>query len=68
MENTMTIEEVLTDAVNVLSGIVLPVALVESVGIPIAKISSNLKACILAIQEENKRQAALAEEQGGKEE
>lgn len=62
-ENTMTVEEVLTDAVNVLSGMVLPVSLVESIGIPIAKINNNLKACIAAITEEKQR---AAKEQEGK--
>lgn len=70
MDEVRTIDEVLLEAVNVLNNLTVPVALVESVGIPIAKVKNNLMLCINALAEERKKaEAAAAEkEQGGESE
>jgi len=70
MDEVRTIDEVLLEAVNVLNNLTVPVALVESVGIPIAKVKNNLMLCVNALAEERKKaEAAAAEkEQGGESE
>ena len=67
MEEVRTIDDVLLEAVNVLNNLTVPVALVESVGIPVAKVKNNLMLCVNALAEERKKAEAAAEEdQGGK--
>lgn len=70
MDEVRTIDDVLLEAVNVLNNLTVPVALVESVGIPIAKVKNNLMLCVNALAEERKKaEAAAAEkEQGGESE
>ena len=50
MEETMTVEQVLKITVNILSGIQIPCALTESVGVPISNSIGNLNRCIEAIE------------------
>jgi len=70
MDEVRTIDEVLLEAVNVLNNLTVPVALVESVGIPIAKVKNNLMLCVNALAEERKKAepAATEKEQGGESE
>jgi len=70
MDEVRTIDEVLLEAVNVLNNLTVPVALVESVGIPIAKVKNNLMLCVNALAEERKKaeSAAAEKEQGGESE
>ena len=67
MEEKRTIDEVLLEAVNVLNNLTVPIAMVESIGVPIAKVKNNLVLCVNAIVEERKK-AEPAAEQGGEEE
>lgn len=55
MEEKRTVEDILREAVQVLDCLTLPVALVQSVGVPVAMVSSNLKACLQAFEEEKKK-------------
>ena len=70
MDEVRTIDDVLLEAVNVLNNLTVPVALVESVGIPIAKVKNNLMLCVNALAEERKKaeSAAAEKEQGGESE
>lgn len=67
MDEKRTIDEVLLEAVNVLNNLTLPIAMVESIGVPIAKVKNNLVLCVNAIVEDRKKAEAAAE-QGGEEE
>jgi len=67
MEEVRTIDEVLLEAVNVLNNLTVPIAMVESIGVPIAKVKNNLVLCVNAIVEDRKK-ADPASEQGGEEE
>ena len=62
MEDKRTVEDILLEAVGVLDRITLPVALVESVGVPVAMVSANLKACLQAFAEEKRKAAEAAKE------
>ncbi len=70
MDEVRTIDEVLLEAVNVLNNLTVPIAMVESIGVPIAKVKNNLMLCVNALAEERKKaEAAAAEkEQGGESE
>ena len=63
MDEVRTIDEVLLEAVNVLNNLTVPVALVESVGIPIAKVKNNLMLCVNALAEERKKAEQAAAQQ-----
>jgi len=60
MEKPVTIKDILQNTVNSLNGIMLPVALMESVGREIAINVHNLNACINAIEQDERRIAAEA--------
>ena len=62
MEEKRTVEDILREAVQVLDSLTLPVALVQSVGMPVAIVSGNLKACLMAYEEERKKTAKAAKE------
>ena len=62
MEEKRTVEDVILEAVNVLDRLTVPVALVESVGVPVAMVAGNLKACLRAFEEERQKAAAAAKE------
>ena len=66
MDEKRTIDEVLLEAVNVLNNLTVPIAMVESIGVPIAKVKNNLVLCVNAIVEDRKK-AEHAAEQGGEE-
>jgi hypothetical protein len=70
MEEVRTIDEVLLEAVNVLNNLTVPIAMVESIGVPIAKVKNNLMLCVNALAEERKKaeSAAAEKEQGGESE
>jgi len=63
-EGKRTVEDVILEAVNVLNSLTVPIALVETLGMPIALVSANLKSCLEAFEAERKKAAAA--EQGGK--
>ena len=50
-EKTMTILDVLQDAVKTLSGICLPVQYVDPVGTELSRVMKNLHACIESIKQ-----------------
>lgn len=62
MEEARTVEDIILEAVDVLDRITLPVALIESVGMPVAMVAGNLKACLRAFNEERQKAAAAAKE------
>lgn len=63
MEDKRTVEDVILEAMNVLNNLTVPIALVETLGMPIALVSANLKSCLDAFEAERKKAAAA--EQGG---
>ena len=63
MEDKRTVEDVILEAMNVLNNLTVPIALVETLGLPIALVSANLKSCLDAFEAERKKAAAA--EQGG---
>lgn len=54
----MTVKEALKMTVDLLNGISVPVSLVQSIGEPVAAAIGNLTACIAAIEENEKKEAA----------
>ena len=64
MEEPRTVADIILEAVQVLDSITLPVALVEAVGMPVARVSGNLKACLRAFEEERNKAAAKAAKEG----
>ena len=51
MDKTMTVQEVLEDAVKTISNISLSVAYVDTVGVQLSRVMNNLKACIECIEQ-----------------
>lgn len=62
MDDRRTVEDILREAVQVLDSLMLPVAMVENFGMPVAMVSGNLKACLRAFEEERKKAAETAKE------
>ena len=58
---TMTVKEVLEITIKNLEGIQVPVALLESIGVPIRQNANNLRECILAIDREEQAAAGYPE-------
>lgn len=48
-ENKIPIEDVLSNAVNTLSNLKIPIALVEAIGVPIATVAHNIHECVVAL-------------------
>ena len=59
MENQTTVKDILTDVNKLLNGINIPVAMVESIGIPVARAISGIQICIDAF--DRKEQAEQEE-------
>lgn len=49
----MTIDQVLDVTVEILNGIIIPIGMMESVGVPISHAVGNLKLCVDAIRKES---------------
>lgn len=60
MENQTTVKDILTDVNKLLNGINIPVAMVESIGIPVARAISGIQICIDAF---DRKEQAEKEEQ-----
>lgn len=56
----MTVKDVLTDVNKVLNGINIPISMLESIGMPIARAISGISICINAITEEEQKQETEA--------
>ena len=54
MEQTMTLEEVLTMCIQTLSNISVPIAFAESISTPMVNVVKNLQACVNFIQTQEK--------------
>lgn len=52
----MTVKDVLTDINKVLNGINVPMSMLESIGMPIARAIGGINVCINAINEEEQKQ------------
>ena len=50
MENQTTVKDILTDVNKLLNGINIPVAMVESIGIPVARAINGIQLCIDAFE------------------
>ncbi len=64
MENQTTVKDILIDVSKLLNGINIPVAMVESIGIPVARAINGIKICIDAFDqqkeaEQEKQESAL---------
>lgn len=62
MDEKRTVEDIIQEAVNVLNGLTVPVSLVENIGMPIAFVCANLKACLDAFNAERAKAEATAAE------
>ena len=68
MEGKRTVEDIIQEAVSVLNSLTFPLPFVETLGMPVALVAANLKACLEAFNEERKKAAeAAAAEQTEKE-
>lgn len=56
MEEKLTVEQVLQDAVNTLNNIQLPIALIETAGNNIFRVARNLQQCLVAINEAKEKE------------
>lgn len=63
----MSIREVLELVINDLNGINVPVGLMEQIGLPINQSIGNLKACVEAINRDDKKPQEEAKESSGDE-
>ena len=63
----MSIREVLELVINDLNGINVPVGLMEQIGLPINQSIGNLKACVEAINRDEKKPQEEAKESSGDE-
>lgn len=61
MEQTMTIEEVLQDAINTINGISLPVSMHDSAGAQLARVGKNLQV-VLTVMAQKAQEAKAAQE------
>lgn len=65
MENQTTVKDILIDVNKLLNGINIPVAMVESIGIPVARAISGIQLCIDAFdrqeQAEQEKQEPVLE-------
>lgn len=66
MENKMTVKDILIDVNKLLNEINIPVAQVESIGIPVARAINGIQLCIDAINmqeaQKEKTQSEVAED------
>lgn len=53
-EKTMTLEEVITDAIQKLSNINIPVAFTENIGVPVVQVVRNLQQCMVFLEAKRK--------------
>lgn len=61
MDNQMTVKDVLNDVIKLLNGINIPVSMVETVGIPVARAINGINLCINAFDEQEKAKQAEQE-------
>ena len=54
-EKVFTLKEVIEDAVQTLNNTSVPVALLDSIGANLSRVSRNLQHCLLAMSEEEKK-------------
>lgn len=54
MENQTTVKDILIDVNKLLNGINIPVAMVESIGIPVARAINGIQLCIDAFDKQEK--------------
>ena len=67
MEKETTVKEVLIDVSDVLNKINIPISLVESIGIPVARAINGIKICIDAMDRQEKEEAAKNKPQDNEE-
>lgn len=67
MENVMTTKDVLTDVNEILNKINIPISLVESIGIPVARAINGIKICIDAMDRQEQEEAAKNKPQDNEE-
>ena len=58
MENQVTVKDVLNDVNKILNNINVPVSMVETIGIPIARAVSGINMCLNAFSQQEAQQAA----------
>ena len=63
MEQKLTVEQVLEMTVNMLGRITVPVAMIESIGTPVAQAINNINGCLEAFKRQE--QEAQETEQNG---
>ena len=54
MENQTTVKEVLRDVNKLLNEINIPISMVESIGIPVARAINGIQLCLNAFEEQDK--------------
>ena len=62
MDERMTIREVLESTMHLLEGISVPAVLIREIGMPVDGAITNLRACIDAINEQEKEAIAKEED------
>lgn len=67
MEKTFTLEEVIQNAVQSLSGLSVPVVLIDSMGAELARITKNLQACLEFIHGQASAAGTQEEAEDGRE-
>ena len=68
MEQTMTIEEVLQDAINTINEISLPVAMHESAGAQLSRVGKNLQVVLTVMAQKAQEAKAQTQEEVAKDE